>query len=70
MGISTLDRIQAESEARGKHQSIIQILDSRIGEVPEGLCEAIEAVTDEAKLDEMIRTAATAKTLEDFSKTL
>jgi len=54
----------------GLRKSLIQVLEFRFGPVPEGLNEAIQAVSDEARLGLLQKAALQADSLEAFAAAL
>ena len=48
------------------HDSIIAVLESRFGEVPGNIVEAVNAIEDTSVLTALLKSAATADTLEDW----
>jgi flagellar biosynthesis/type III secretory pathway protein FliH len=54
----------------GLRKSLLQVLEFRFGPVPEGLNEAIQAVSDEARLALLQRAALQADSLEAFAAAL
>jgi predicted transposase YdaD len=59
-----------EGVQKGIQSSILDALEVRFGTVPEGLKEAVETVTDEAKLHSLLRSAVTAASVEAFAQAL
>ncbi|MFU8892154.1 MAG: hypothetical protein ACNA8L_00860 [Luteolibacter sp.] len=46
---------------------MIEALEIRFGHVPEGLCEEMRAIKDEAKLHRLLRTAIQCPDIESFA---
>ncbi len=63
-----------EGELKGRLQSlcdsVIEALEIRFGHVPEGLCEEVRAIADEAKLHQLLRTAIQCADIETFAAEL
>ena len=78
MGMTLADKLFAEGELKGKAEgkaeasqdSIIRILEARFGEVPASIGETVRTVTNTDRLEWLIATAATTKSLETFEKEL
>lgn len=47
--------------------SVIEALEIRFGSVPEGLCEEVRAIADEAKLRQLLRSAIQCADIESFA---
>jgi hypothetical protein len=50
------------------HKDILTVLESRFGEVPEDLADQIRSVSNDNKLTELIRKAASSASLESFRR--
>ena len=61
---------QQEGSLRSRQQDVLEILNIRFGRVPVGLSEALEAVHDDARLKQMLRTAVQCADLEGFAQSL
>ena len=61
---------RGEGMVLSRQQSILEFLESRFDRVPEGLKEAVEAITDDTKLRELVRAAARCADLECFAREL
>jgi hypothetical protein len=57
-------------QVAAKQQAILEALEIRFQRVPEGLREEIEAITDTAKLQSLLRAAITSATLDEFAEVL
>ena len=70
--IERLAREEGQEEGRkdglvaGLHAAVLGILEARFGDVPSTLATAIKAIDDPAVLDQLVRHAALADTLEAF----
>jgi predicted transposase YdaD len=53
-----------------KQQDILEALEIRFQQVPEGLREEIESITDIVKLQALLRAAIRSATLEEFAEAL
>jgi hypothetical protein len=55
-----------EGRQEGRQKSILELLETRFGEVPAAIRERVRAVHDEAQLQEMLRRAVRIPGLEEF----
>ncbi|MDL2322223.1 hypothetical protein LJC47_07775 [Desulfosarcina sp. OttesenSCG-928-B08] len=60
----------AELEARGEAKGVLTFLEARFGSVPQAVKSAVTACTDLAKLDALIRLAATCGSIDEFKQGL
>ena len=59
-----------EGRMQALRDSVLEALEIRFATVPEGLCEEIEAIADEARLQGLLRAAIQCPDLEAFAKLL
>jgi hypothetical protein len=64
------DELFAERLAEGRHESILEVLKARFGEVPAELENRIRSVQDKDALTHMTRSAAACRDLAAFQKSL
>jgi predicted transposase/invertase (TIGR01784 family) len=63
-------QFRQEGRQEGRQEDVIEVLDIRFGEVPQGLKEAILGIREEIALRALHRAAVQAASLEDFSRSL
>jgi predicted transposase YdaD len=59
-----------EEQIHSKQQSVMEVLETRFEQVPEGLIEAIENINDLPKLTQLLASAARCTDLEAFAASL
>ena len=59
-----------EGQIFSKQQAVIEVLETRIEQVPEGLRELIESITDLPKITQLLACAARCPDLEAFAASL
>jgi hypothetical protein len=59
-----------EGQIFSKQQAVMEVLETRFEQVPEGLREAIENITDLPKLTQLLACAARCTDLEAFAASL
>ena len=59
-----------EAARENAHQNIAAFLETRFGDVPRDLLEAIESVVDEKKLKDLVRLAAACRDLDAFGRAI
>ena len=67
---SWMERGMERGLEQGKESALFTVLEARFGEIPSDLRQRIEAVDDHLSLQELIRKAATAQSLQEFAKAL
>ena len=60
-------KLRQEGRLQSLCDSVIEALEIRFGHVPEGLCEEVRAIADEAKLHQLHRTAIQCADIETFA---
>ena len=65
-----LQELKAEWTSDAKHQDLAMILDARFGAEAEQLSAELEAIADEARLNTLVRAAATCPDLDAFRSLL
>lgn len=55
-----------QGQVRSDRRSILDVLRTRFGEIPQSLCDAIEAIDDRSVLAEKLRLAVTVSSLDEF----
>lgn len=60
----------SKAESKGRHETIIEVLRVRFGDVPTELENRIRSVLDKDALTQMTRNAAACKDLETLQKAL
>ena len=68
--MSLAEQIHQKGVANGLKKAIVEVLEIRFQNVPEGLLEAIKTIHDELQLSALHRAAICAATLEDFTAAL
>ena len=61
-----LQEIIAEAKAEAKHESILRVLQARLGPVPADVTAAVRTVHDEQKLNDLLVYSALGPDLEAF----
>jgi hypothetical protein len=61
-----IDEIVAERTRETGHQYILTVLETRFGEIPQDVKEAITSVSDDAQLRNLVREAAACPDLDAF----
>ena len=59
--------VHQEGQIFSKQQAVIEVLETRFEQVPEGLIEAIENIDDLPKLTQLLASAARSTDLEAFA---
>jgi hypothetical protein len=59
---------RAEGEAIGKKQTILTVLDTRFGKVPQGIIKSVNSYTDSIALKSLTVLATKCKSLDDFKE--
>jgi predicted transposase/invertase (TIGR01784 family) len=68
--MSVAQQLRQEGRQESLHNTLVKILKRRFSDVPEGLVEAIQAILDTAKLNDLIDAALDATTIEEFACSL
>ena len=61
------DEIAARGKAEGKAEAIIRVLSARFKPVDAGLEQSIRAISDLARLDDLVTHSGTCVSLEEFA---
>jgi len=62
--------IYKEVLAKGREESILDVLTARFESIPDGVQQKVHSIKDNAVLKKLIKIAATAKDLSEFEKHL
>jgi hypothetical protein len=65
-----LDEVKSLIRARAIRENILAFLESRFGSIPAEGVSALERVSDESSLKELVRLAASCADLDAFAKSL
>lgn len=64
------EELEARGEARGKSEGQMEILsvllETKFGKVPEELKEHLKALKDQGKIEQAVRKAVSAETIEEY----
>ena len=63
-------KVEARATARARQQDILKVLQVRFETVPEAVATAVQAVTEEQRLDDLVAFAASCPDLAAFQQRL
>ena len=64
------DQLREEGLEKGLQESILEALEIRFGQIPDGLGEIVMGIHDPSRLRTLLKAAIQAATLETFSAAL
>ena len=72
--MSLADQLREEGQEKGLEkglqESILEALEIRFGQIPDGLCDIVEGIHDPTRLRSLLKAAIQAATLEAFTAAL
>ncbi len=70
MGLTVAEKLHQDGMAKGKIESVITVLETRFGKLPASLQKKLVNLQDGARIEKVLKLAATCQSLKEFQKAL